>query len=292
MKIKNIIQHFQKELQNDFSSDEIETLIFFSLNKFLGLSRSQISISESQFINLPLYEKLIKVVSELKSHKPIQYILERTEFYGCTICVNPSVLIPRPETEELVDLIISAQRTSANLSPNILDIGTGSGCIPIVLKKNIPESTVTAFEISEEALMIAKENGIKNKTKINFVVADILNDFNSDTPISTDRLDIIISNPPYIRLSEKGNMNKNVVDYEPHLALFVEDNNPLIFYNAIANFAITNLSQNGILYLEINEMLGEDTKNLLQEKGFENVQVIKDMSGKDRFVTSRLRQNK
>ena len=189
------------------------------------------------------------------------------------------MLIPRPETEELVEIILE-ENPSAD---NILDIGSGSGCIAISLKKNLPHATVSAMDISDEALLIAKENAILNHTLINFLQGDILSIHFSSTE-HTNNFDIIVSNPPYVRESEKNKMSKNVLDYEPHLALFVDNNNPLVFYDSIADFALKNLAENGKLYFEINEALGKDVKKLLVDKGFKNVEIKKDMCGKDRIA--------
>ena len=210
-----------------------------------------------------------------------------TEFYGCKIRVNESVLIPRPETEELVELIVKEVRDKDQGASeiNILDIGTGSGCIAVSLKKKLPCANIFAFDISEDALTVAKTNGILNQTKINFIQADIF----SLIPNSRKEkgvYDIIVSNPPYVRASEKGKMDKNVLDYEPHLALFVKDDDALVFYEAIASFALHNLAPNGMLYFEINEALGNEVKALLNEKGFKNAEIKKDMSGKDRIATA------
>lgn len=282
MKIKEIAQLFRDELKTHFPADEIEAIISHSLNEILGLSKGELAIGGERLVKVPDYEKLKHVIAELKTNKPLQYILGTTEFYGCKLRVNEHVLIPRPETEELVDLIISDQRASTTQDLSILDIGCGSGCIAIALKKNIPDATVSALDISDEALLIAKANALLNQAKINFLQADIL------APLSSNKgaevFDIIVSNPPYVRISEKEKMDKNVVEHEPHIALFVNDNDPLLFYNTIADFASRNLSQGGKLYFEINETLGNDVKKLLEGKGFKNVEVKKDMSGKDRIA--------
>ena len=282
MKIKDIIQIFRTDLNNLYPAEEIEAIIFHSLNEILGLSKGELAINGDRLLKVPDYEKLQKVVAQLKTNKPLQYILGATEFYGCKLRINEHVLIPRPETEELVDWIISESRVR-NQEERILDIGCGSGCIAIALKKNIPDSIVSALDISDEALLIAKANSILNHAKINFLRADILNTAPSSGS-QVNKFDIIVSNPPYVRMSEKENMNKNVVDHEPHLALFVNDDDPLLFYNTIADFSFHNLSKNGKLYFEINEALGDDVKSILIKKQFKNVEVKKDMSGKERMV--------
>ena len=279
--IGNFAALFHKELQGYYPKEEIDTFIFFTLNDLLDYSRDDIHTLKDEPVKYKEADKLKYVIKELKTSKPIQYILGRTEFYKCKIRVNEHVLIPRPETEELVDLIIKESKAKEPL--NILDIGTGSGCIAIALKKNLPDTNVSAIDISEEALLVAKQNAILNQTKITFLQADILK-VKDKVEVKESGFDIIVSNPPYVRQSEKEKMDKNVLDHEPHLALFVGDNDPLLFYNAIGAFALQNLSTNGKLYFEINEALGKDVKKLLDEMGFQNVEVKKDMSGKERFV--------
>ena len=282
MKIKDTIQLFRDELKNLYSAEEIENFIFFSMNEFLGFTRRHLQLKANQSLGEKETERFKTILSQLKNNKPIQYILGHTEFYGLKIRVNEHVLIPRPETEELIELILQ-ENQSIN---SILDIGTGSGCIAIALKKNIPKANVSAIDVSDEALLIAKANAILNQTQISFLQADIL------TPLSSKRrvegesgtFDVIVSNPPYVRISEKEKMSKNVVDYEPHLALFVKDEDSLVFYKAIADFALENLSPSGKLYFEINEALGNDIKKILIEKGFKNVEIKKDMSGKERIA--------
>ncbi|MGQ0827144.1 MAG: N5-glutamine methyltransferase family protein, partial [Bacteroidota bacterium] len=193
------------------------------------------------------------------------------------------VLIPRPETEELVDLIIKKNQETRlkNQKTSILDIGTGSGCIPIVLKKHIPSAKVYSLDISPQAIKIAKENAINNGVEIIFILDNILS---PKSLILNPSFDIIVSNPPYICISEKDQMQKNVLDYEPHLALFVADNDPLLFYKAIADFALKQLKPEGKLYLEINQAYGEETKQLLESKGLKNVLLIKDLNNKNRIL--------
>jgi release factor glutamine methyltransferase len=208
---------------------------------------------------------------------PIQYILGETEFYGLPFYVNESVLIPRPETEELVDWIQKENYKSAEL--NILDIGTGSGCIAIALRHEFPSSTVDAFDVSEKALETAKQNATHNKLEVNFKAVDILN-----APAFNKKWDIIVSNPPYITENEKDTILSNVLDHEPHLALFVPDNDPLLFYREIAFFAQQYLTPAGKLYFEINRNAGNHTLELLTGMGYRDVELRKDISGNDRMV--------
>ncbi|MFH1004799.1 MAG: peptide chain release factor N(5)-glutamine methyltransferase [Bacteroidota bacterium] len=279
--IKDFVSLFYKELKDYYPKGEIDTLIFLTLNDLLGMDRAKIELYEKKTVRREDAKKILSVINELKTHKPIQYILGETFFYGCKIKVNENVLIPRPETEELTDWIISDTQNSK--PETLLDIGTGSGCIAIALSKNFPHTNVFAIDISDESLLVAKANAIFNQTKIDFLQADIIA-LSQSTNSPINNFDIIVSNPPYILSSEKKKMAKNVINYEPHLALFVNDDEPLLFYKAIANFAKKNLNKNGKLYLEINEALGSEVKKLLSEKGFKNVEVKKDMSGKERMV--------
>ena len=278
VKIKDTIQLFRDELKALYSTEEIENFIFYSMNEYLGYTRRHLQLKANHSLGKEESERFTNIISQLKAHKPIQYIIGHTEFYGLKIRVNEHVLIPRPETEELVEDILHGANKRSEL--NILDIGTGSGCIAIALKKHLPEANVSAIDISEEALMIAKANAILNQTKINFLQADIL----SPIPKGANGFDIIVSNPPYVRHSEKDKMSRNVLDYEPHSALFVKDDDALVFYKAIADFALHNLVPGGKLYFEINEKLGADVKTLLEGKGFTNIEVKKDLSGKERIA--------
>ena len=286
MKIRDVIELFRNELKDIYSPEEIENFIFFSVSEHLGFTRRHLQLKANQLLSEKENERFKSIVEDLKKFKPIQYILGHTEFYGYKIRVNEHVLIPRPETEELVEQILEDIRSTGQPINQVLDICTGSGCIAIALKKNIPEANVFAIDVSDEALLVAKGNAILNQTQIHFLQADIL------TPLASEKkenekgakFEIIVSNPPYVRISEKEKMSKNVLDYEPHNALFVSDNDALVFYKAIADFALRNLSENGKLYFEINESLGTEVKKLLTEKGLKNVEVKKDMSGKDRIV--------
>lgn len=287
MKIHEVIERFRTELKELYSSEEIENFIFFSMNEYLGYTRRHLQLKANQSLEEKNIVRFQTIISELKNYKPIQYILGNTEFYGLRMRVNKHVLIPRPETEELVEQILQDAKGKTNL--NIIDIGTGSGCIAIALKKHLPDATVSAIDISEEALLVAKQNAILNQTLITFLQGDILDislpsSFQTEQKSKGCKYDIIVSNPPYVCESDKNLLSKNVVDYEPHIALFVKDDSPFIFYNAIADFALHDLSHNGKLYFEINETLGKEVKDILGKKGFKNVELKKDMSGKDRIV--------
>ncbi|MDR2681375.1 MAG: peptide chain release factor N(5)-glutamine methyltransferase [Tannerella sp.] len=234
-------------------------------------------------------ERIYAVTERLKKQEPVQYILGETEFYSLPMKVNPSVLIPRPETEELVDLIIkstSAKRVSNDSRTKILDIGAGSGCIAIALAKHIPHAEVTATDISEPALQTARTNALLNKTVIRFLQSDILDTASAGSIITGD-FDIIVSNPPYVKNSERQAMHPNVLDYEPHNALFVPDEAPLLFYKAIAGFAREKLSSCGVIYFEINPACDTLIIEMLHDKGFAGTEIIRDLSGKNRFVTAK-----
>jgi release factor glutamine methyltransferase len=241
-------------------------------------------------------EELKRIINELLSHRPVQYVLNEAWFYNLKFEVNESVLIPRPETEELVDMIIrdvrgkkyEVRNTEASyiLPPSsVLDIGTGSGCIPISIKKNIPQAEVSAVDVCSEALHVAINNAVTHETEINFQLLDFLDESKWN---ELGIFDIIVSNPPYIKSSESKTMSEHVLQYEPHKALFVPDDDALLFYKKIAEFALTHLSPNGKIYVEINQQLGKETANVFVERGFKEVVLIKDMSGNERFLVCSL----
>ncbi len=269
-----------------YSEEEIESITKLIFEKALGLSRLQVYLNQHETISATNLTQIKEIISRLSCFEPIQYILGETEFYGSKFIVNQAVLIPRPETEELVEWIV---RDYKNLKPQILDIGTGSGCIPVSLLKNLPNSSSDGWDISMEALDVAKMNASLNQAHIGFFYADVLN---SVFPEHQKRYDIIVSNPPYVTQSEQSQMFKNVIDYEPGLALFVPDNNPLIFYRNIADIAISLLKSDGKLYFEINEMFGNEVVELLKSKGFSNVILKKDINGKDRMVKAGLNSSR
>ena len=261
-----------------YRKQEIESIRKLILEKVLGLSRLGVHLNQHETISAANLTQIKEITDRLIRFEPIQYILGETEFYGSILKVNPAVLIPRPETEELVDWII---RENNQLAPSILDIGTGSGCIPISLVKKIPGAAAEGWDISTDALKVAKENAESNHVSIDFYYADVLN---LDYPSKIEKYDIIVSNPPYVTTAEQLLMERNVMDFEPHSALFVPDADPLIFYRAIANLAIHHLNQQGNLYFEINEKYGNEVSDLLSLKGFRNIRIKKDINGKDRMV--------
>ena len=281
------MQHFLKKLNtslaNMYSEAEIHVIANLLLENITGFTRLQLLTNKELKLNDEQNELANQYLERLKNHEPIQYILGETEFQGLKFKVNSSVLIPRPETEELVEWV---RKPPNPLKGGILDIGTGSGCIAISLKKKFPSANVSAMDISPDALMVAKANAALNDADVEFIQDDILN------PATTDRKwDVIVSNPPYIPVSEHSEMDKNVTEFEPHLALFVQDNDPLIFYRKIAEFAITHLSPGGKLFFETHKDLAQECKQLLESYGFTNLVIRKDMSGNERMVQAILTAN-
>jgi len=275
-------------LKDIYDPNEIEAITLLVVNEICNLSKAKIKAFPETEILLEQSEKLTHILEGLKTGKPVQYILGKTEFYGLPFYVNPSVLIPRPETEELVEWALESVGSPDSYRDklavgSILDIGTGSGCIAISLKKNLPGFKVSAIDISGEALQTAESNAVLNNVDIEFVNDDILNP-KSHISYLISHISVIISNPPYVTLHDKTQMHANVTDFEPHSALFVPENDPLLFYNAIADFAKVNLTENGLLFFEINESYGKQTVDLLNNKGFKNIELRKDMSGRDRMV--------
>ena len=280
MKIKEYRSYFIQELTPIFDEGEAESFFYLVLEEKQQLKRIDLALHT----DLTFSEDEIKVwnsiLEELKKEIPVQYLLGKTSFYGLDFEVNANVLIPRPETEELVDWIIKSIRILQNSkSLKILDIGTGSGCIAISLAKNIPNAEVFAIDVSEKALAKAKKNAVINKVEVTFINKNIL-----ETADLEQQFDIIVSNPPYVRNLEKQEIKKNVLDNEPHLALFVEDNDALIFYRKIAELAQKNLSENGQLFFEINQYLGKEMIDLLEKMNFKNIELRKDIYGNDRMT--------
>ncbi len=272
------IASIRKELGGIFAPGETESLIFLIFEKIKGYSRTQFILAHDEKLTNEEQLEISRIVNRLKQHEPIQYILGETEFYGLPFYAVPGVLIPRPETEELVQLIIQENRLS---EPVILDMGTGTGCIAISLRKNIPHAQVLACDISPVCLETARRNAQQNASEITVLEYNIL----TNAPeFNFPELDVIVSNPPYIRETEKSLMEKNVLEYEPDLALFVPDSDPLLFYRQIADFARIHLKNNGRLYFEINEAFGAECSAMLQEKGFSGIALKKDINGKDRMI--------
>lgn len=279
MLIKEYKSHFINELSSLYDLGEVESFFYLILENRQKLKRVDLALNPNLAFSLIEIEVWDAILEQLKQEIPIQYILGTTSFYGLDFEVNHNVLIPRPETEELVDWIIKDSIALDTAGLKILDIGTGSGCIAISLSQNIENATVFALDVSENALVVAKKNAENNKADIHFMQRDIL-----ETDDLGMQFDIIVSNPPYVRDLEKAEIKKNVLDYEPHLALFVTDNDPLLFYRKIAALAKKNLSQNGKLYFEINQYLGNEMVSLLGGLGFEKIELRKDIYGNDRMI--------
>ena len=271
-KLVNIIPKFLSEI-NNFSRREVRSFAYLSIEKILGYSKSDCIIHSNQELTNDNIISFENIICDLKQNIPIQYILGEAHFYDLKFKVNSSTLIPRGETEELVQYILLHDFIS------VLEIGTGSGCIAISIAKN-SNSKITAIDNSIEALEIAKSNAILNSVKINFVLSDVFNF--SDTK----KYDLIVSNPPYVLESEKIIMDKNVLDYEPHNALFVSDNDPLVYYNEIAKIATNNLNKNGLLFFEINEKYSKQIIELLSNLNFVDIELKKDINGRDRIIKS------
>mgnify|MGYP001765724156 CR=1 FL=1 len=259
---------------------EVESMTRQIIEWITGWDFTRQLINRNETLTREQSEKISSVVLRLKNYEPLQYILGETCFFGLKLKVSPAVLIPRPETEELVDLISKVELPAGS---RILDIGTGSGCIALALKSRFPEAKVSACDISDKALSVARENSYKNSLDVNFFKADILNWNVSEWPVYT----VIVSNPPYVTISEKKQMQRNVLDFEPETALFVEDDNPLLFYRSVAAFALEYLENGGFLFFEINENFGTETVTILNDQGFTEVQIKTDLQGKERMVAAR-----
>ena len=280
MKIKDYRTQFIQELSTINDSGEAESFFYLILEEKHQLKRIDLALNPDLTFSDDEIQLWNSILDSLKEEIPIQYLLGKTSFYGWDFEVNPAVLIPRPETEELVEWIIQSQKSEVRShNIKILDIGTGSGCIAISLAKNIVNAEVFAIDVSEKALATAKKNAEINQVKVTFLEKNIL-----ETDDLEQQFDIIVSNPPYVRELEKQEIKRNVLDNEPHLALFVEDNDALVFYRKIAELAQRNLSQNGLLFFEINQYLGKEMLNLLEKMNFKNIELRKDIYGNDRMI--------
>lgn len=285
LKLTDLRNVFHKELDAIYSKEEADSFFFLCTEFYIDLPRFQLALQPEFSLLKSEYDIFFNALEGLKQQKPIQYILGETEFYGLKFNVNKNVLIPRPETEELVDWILKSSIShNKKESLKILDIGTGSGCIAISLAHNIKKAKVYAVDVSEKALKLAKHNAEINNTEIQFIETNILSETNWELVFNNLEFDIIVSNPPYVRQLEKQEIKPNVLDNEPHLALFVEDSNPLKFYKAITDFAANYLKTNGHLFFEINQYLSEETKQLLLNSSFENVELRQDINGNFRML--------
>ena len=263
-----------------YLSAEIDFLHRHLASHCFGIDFSRVPVSDDRAVDTMQVETYLSFADKLEAGQPLQYVLGYTEFYDCHIAVRPGVLIPRPETEELVHHIV---QTAGSAPSRILDIGTGSGCIAVALAKSCHQAQVSAYDISPEALAVANENATKNGVKIDFAQVDILQ---WEMSVAADcQWDIIVSNPPYILEEERPLMHRNVLEHEPELALFVPDEDPLRFYIAIAQYAAHSLCNAGQLYFEINERFADQTEAMLKGEGFTNIHIFKDMQGKDRWMS-------
>lgn len=279
MRIKQYRTQFIKELSPFYDAYEAESFFYLILENKHRLRQIDLALNhELNFsdADLAMWAALLE---QLKKEVPIQYLLGKTHFYGLEFEVNENVLIPRPETEELVDWIINENKKEESKKIKVLDVGTGSGCIAISLAKNLPNAEVFGIDVSKKAIETAKRNAIHNNVDVTFIFLDIL-----DTDLLACNFDIIVSNPPYVRNLEKEEIRKNVLDYEPHLALFVDDNDALIFYRKIAALAKGSLFEKGQLYFEINQYLGKEMTDLLEKMNFKNIELRKDIYSNDRMM--------
>jgi release factor glutamine methyltransferase len=280
-KLSDLYEFYKTELSLIYDEGELYSIFELVCEKYLNYSKSQVTYHFEENINQSNLINIYNAGVELKKGTPIQYILKEAFFYDLIFNVSNAVLIPRPETEELVDLIIKSQIANNSNPITILDIGTGSGCIPITLKKHLPQAKVFGIDISEQALEVAKSNAIKNDVDVKFIKEDILSNF----LILKSNFSIIVSNPPYVLNSEAQQMDARVLEHEPHLALFVEDNDPIIFYKRIIDLCDKYLEEKGWLFFELNPMYAIDVKNYANDsKIFNFTEILSDMSGKQRFL--------
>ncbi|MNK07695.1 Release factor glutamine methyltransferase [compost metagenome] len=277
MKLKEYRNYFIEKLTPLYDSMEAESFFAITLEELKGWKRVDLALHPDAVLSSDEIVKWDNVLVLLEEQKPIQYIFGKAHFYGLEFEVNENTLIPRPETEELVEWIITENEHKGKTA--ILDIGTGSGCIAISLAKKLPDASVSAIDVSEQALVVAKRNADRNETNVSFIKQDIL-----VAETLPKNFDIIVSNPPYVRNLEKVEIKENVLQYEPHLALFVEDNNALLFYRKIALLAKGNLAPNGKLYFEINQYLGAEMIEMLENFGFRDIVLKKDIYGNDRMI--------
>lgn len=275
--MNSILAYIKEALADQFPPEEIRSLSHLILRTVCHLEPHQILLHKDTDLSDAEKQRIRSIVERVAGQEPIQYITGSTSFYGRDFRVTPAVLIPRPETEELVELIVRDEKAEGL---QLLDIGTGSGCIAISLAKELARPVVYAIDISREALAVAKENARANNAAVTFAIADILN----GAPCLSEPLDLIVSNPPYVADSEREEMKENVLAHEPHVALFVPDEDPLLFYRAIAGYGLSNLRKGGRIYVEINAAFGEATRQLFTDAGYADSSLIRDMSGKDRII--------
>ncbi|RSK38297.1 peptide chain release factor N(5)-glutamine methyltransferase [Mangrovimonas spongiae] len=290
MILKEIHYIYHNELDAIYGSDEVDSFFYWLIEHYFQCNRLTLALEPQFALTKTEEQPLFEALSRLKNQEPIQHIIGETEFFGLPFKVNQHTLIPRPETEELVQWIIKCHSERSEESQlKILDIGTGTGCIAISLAKQLPKAQVFALDVSEEALKIAQQNAEINQVNVSFLKANILNKDESLSVLGdASKFDIIVSNPPYVRELEKQDMKKNVLDYEPDLALFVEDNNPLVFYEVITQLAVDKLKPNGQLFFEINQYLGAEMQQMVKAYPFEHIELRQDMFGNNRMLKAEL----
>ncbi len=294
VQLKEVLKTYHSELDEFYGRDETNSFFNLLIEHYIKIDRVKLILEPEFLINPEQHTQMRLALKDLKSEKPIQYIIGQTEFYGLPFKVNENTLIPRPETEGLVEEVLMSFKTKVlkNEKLRILDIGTGSGCIAITLAYNLPNTEIFAMDVSENALNVAKQNAEMNNVEVTFCKNDILN-FEEGKCFSFEKnhtkqgrglFDAIVSNPPYVRQTEKIQMKPNVLDNEPHLALFVENEDPLLFYRAICKFAQIYLKDGGQLFFEINEYFGQEMVQLLSDHRFSKIELKKDIFGKDRMI--------
>lgn len=280
--MEKALEYINRQLQDYYPKPEIKAFSFRIMAAVCSLDRQDIFLRKDTIIPERERNEIEEIVLKLKEYKPIQYIFKETEFFGMPFYVDENVLIPRPETEELVEKIINSQSSSQKIK--ILDIGTGSGCIAIALAEGLPKSMVYGLDFSEKAILVAEKNvKLNNRTNVHLFIDDILS-LSENSIVTSLKWDVIVSNPPYIVPSEKAEMSANVLDYEPHSALFVPEDRPLLFYEKIADIGLSQLSHNGILFFETGSLYGKETIEMLKAKGYSKVELFQDLSGRDRMI--------
>jgi len=290
MILKEIQNRFHNELDELYGENEVDSFFYWLLEHYFQMNRLSLALKPQLTLTEAEGQPLFEALKRLKQYEPIQYIIGQTEFFGLMFKVNQNTLIPRPETEELVQWIIQyGSRLSPKSQLKILDIGTGTGCIAIALAKHMPHAKVFAVDISNEALKMAKYNANLNNVEVEFMQMDVLDENNWHDIFDVEtKFDIIVSNPPYVRQQEKHQMKNNVLDYEPDLALFVEDHNPLVFYKAITCLSVDKLNPRGQLFFEINQYLGAEMKQMIKAFPFNNIELRKDIFGNDRMFKAEI----
>ena len=277
MKLKEAIEQLRSGLAGVAEPQEVQAMIRIICEDIFNYDQVDVALRQESELPDFAQERVTEIIARLRRHEPLQYIVGSARFHGHRFKVTPAVLIPRPETEQLIDMIID-ENSASDL--RVLDMGTGSGCIAISLARALKFAQVDALDVSRDALAVARENAALLKVKVRFFESDML------SPQPPARYDIIVSNPPYVCWSERESMERNVLDYEPGQALFVPDNDPLLFYKAIAAYAAQSRERGGRLYLEINQRFGNEVKRLLEGNGFDEVRIIEDSYGKTRFAAA------